>query len=492
VSLAAQNLWRQRLRAGLAALGIVIGVFAVVTLGLLGNGLSLAAEEELGGLGDQIIVSPAEGSGEDTLGTRELTAVQRAAEGRGTVVPLKSTGGTVSASGGQTVAQVYGTDTPRVLFGDGSGTVPEYHRQGAIVGAETAAELSVREGSTITVEGNEYRVVAVLPEIDSISPLRPDSAVVLPADEFTTTGYSQIVVSADSSADARATTAEIESRLNDRTERVSVFSLTSVLDRISEFFKLLNGFLLAVAGVSLVVAGVSIFNVMLMTVSERRGEIGVLRAVGIHRGQVLRTLLVEATLLGVVGGFLGAVLGVAAVVITATQTELPLWAVLQPGNVLIPLGAFVFGVLVALVGGLGHGVAEGTGGQGREGKRAQPLVIRQPQAFPIRARQQLGGRLVAAVHRPHRMHDIVRGQLVAAGDHGLAGIDTADLGALLPQLLTGGAVNGPGHAASRSQRLIGGIHNGVGILGGNVAAHYLQTAVFADHAHGESSAYSSW
>jgi len=125
-----------------------------------------------------------------------------------------------------------------------------------------------------------------------------------------------------------------------------------VLDRISEFFNLLNGFLLAIAGISLVVAGVSIFNVMLMTVAERRGEIGVLRAVGIHRKQVLRTLLVEATLLGVVGGAVGALLGTATVVAVATQTELPLWAVLQPANALVPLGAFAFGVLIALVGGL--------------------------------------------------------------------------------------------------------------------------------------------
>jgi len=176
--------------------------------------------------------------------------------------------------------------------------------------------------------------------------------VVLPPSEFASDGVSQVVVRADSPEDARAVASGVRERLNSRQQRVSVFSLTSVLDRIAEFFELLNGFLLAIAGISLVVAGVSIFNVMLMTVAERRGEIGVLRAVGIHRKQVLRTLLIEATLLGVVGGAVGAVLGVLAVILAATQTELPLWAVLQPGNALVPLGAFAFGVFVALVGGL--------------------------------------------------------------------------------------------------------------------------------------------
>jgi putative ABC transport system permease protein len=352
LTLATRNLSRQRIRAALAALGIVIGVFAVVTLGLLGNALSVAATEELGGLGNQVIVSPSQASGEDSLDSRDLAAVQRAASGRGTVVPLRVTGAQVRASGGQTVAQVYGTDRPGALFGNGSDGIPAFHRQGALVGADVAADLSVREGSTITVEENEYRVVAVLPEVSSISPLQPDSSVILPADEFATSGYSQVVIRANSADDARAVASGVEERLNARQQRVSVFSLTSILDRISEFFDLLNGFLLAIAGISLVVAGVSIFNVMLMSVSERRGEIGVLRAVGIHRRQVLRTLLVEATLLGVVGGAIGALLGTVTVVVTALFTELPLSAVLLPGNAVVPLGAFAFGVVISLVGGL--------------------------------------------------------------------------------------------------------------------------------------------
>jgi len=347
-TLAVRNLSRQRLRAGLATLGIVIGVFAVVALGMLGTALQGAALDELGGLGNQVIVSPT--GGDETLENREVQAVERAAAGRGEVVPLKSGAATVSGPGGRTFGQLYGTARPRALFGDDG--LPEYHRQGAIVGAEAAASLDVRVGSTIDVEGNRYRVVAIIDDDGSISPIRPDSAVVLPPDEFAANGYSQVVVQANSGDDARAVAEAVRERLNAREQRVSVLSLTSILSRISEFFALLNGFLLAVASVSLVVAGVSIFNVMLMTVSERRGEIGVLRAVGIHRRQVLRTLLVEATLLGVVGGAVGTVLGTLAVLGVAVTTELPIVAVLVPTNALVALGAFAFGMLVALVGGL--------------------------------------------------------------------------------------------------------------------------------------------
>lgn len=351
VALAVQNLTRQRSRAILAALGITIGVFAVVTLGTLGTALQVAATAELGGLGNQVIVSPAETAGAEQLNSRDLQAVRRAADDRGTVVPLKSTGAAVTAGGTQTFAQVYGTTTPRALFGSGAG-VPSYHRQGALVGADVASSLDLRVGSQVTVEENEYRVVAVLSEQSSISPLRPGSAVVLPPDEFATTGYSQVVVQANSGQDAAAVAEGVRDRLNARQERVSVFSLTEVLSQIEEFFGLLNGFLLAIAGVSLVVAGVSIFNVMLMTISERRGEIGVLRAVGIHRDEVLWTLLFESTLLGVSGGGLGALVGIATVVGVALNTRLPLDAVLVPTNGVIVLGGFAFGAAVALVGGL--------------------------------------------------------------------------------------------------------------------------------------------
>jgi len=350
-SLALRNLSRQRLRAGLAALGIVIGVFAVVSLGMLGTALQTAATDELGGLGDQVIVGPADERDADTLNGRDLAAIERAAAGRGEVVRLRSTGATVASGGAETFTQVYGTSDPAALFGDAS-AVPEYHRQGAIVGKDVAETLGVRQGSTVTIESTTYRVIAVLPRQSSITPIRLDSAVILPPDEFAQEGPSQVVVQANSGEDAREVATEVRDRLNGRERRVSVFSLTSVLSQIREFFALLNGFLLAVAGVSLVVAGVSIFNVMLMTVSERRGEIGVLRAVGVHRNEVLRTLLVEATLLGIGGGALGVVLGVVAVVLVALNTQLPLSAVLVPTNVAVAAGAFAFGAVVALVGGL--------------------------------------------------------------------------------------------------------------------------------------------
>ena len=349
--LAGQNLSRQRARAALAALGIVIGVFAVVTLGTLGTALQVAATAELGGFGNQVIISPSEESPNEVLNSRDIQAIERAAAGRGTVIPLQTTGATARNGEAQTATQVYGTTTPKTLF-NADDSIPEFHRQGAIVGAEVASSLDVQQGSQVQVGPQSYRVIAILEAETGISPIQGNSAIILPPSAFTTSGYSQVVIKANSGGDATAVATEVRSRLNGRENRVSVFSLQSVLTQIEEFFGLLNGFLLAIASVSLVVAGVSIFNIMLMTVSERRGEIGVLRAVGIHRQQVLRTLIIESTLLGVAGGFVGACGGVITVIAVGMNTQLPISAIFVPLNVIIVFVGFGFGVVVALIGGL--------------------------------------------------------------------------------------------------------------------------------------------
>ena len=350
--LARRNLARTRLRSGLAALGILIGVFAVATLGVFGTVLELSATNELGGIGNQVIVSPNADSGLETLSSRDVQTVERIADGRGTVVPLKTDGVVVTSGSDSSFAQLYGMSRPRALFEAEAGTLPETHRQGAIVGREVAARLDLQVGAVLEIESNRYRVVAILAESDSISPIRPDNAVILPPEVFVQSTFDQVVVQADSGADAQAVASEVEARLNARERRVSVFELGSVLERINEFFALLNGFLIGLAAVSLVVAGVSIFNVMLMSVNERRAEIGVLRAVGVHRREVLSMLVVEAGLLGVAGGFLG--------VVASALVTLGLWlfveqialdVILVPRNAFILLAAFALGVLVSLVSG---------------------------------------------------------------------------------------------------------------------------------------------
>ncbi|WP_254839495.1 ABC transporter permease [Natronomonas marina] len=353
VLMALRNLRRNRLRSALAALGIVIGVLAIATLGIFGNVLQLAALDSLGGLGNQVIVSPNADAGADSLTARDVAEIQRVTEGRGTAVPILSDGAVVSGPGGtSSFGTVYGTNDPGALFEAEAGTVPEQHRQGALVGTELADQLGIQVGSVVEIAGNDYRVIGVLAEGESISPVQPDDAVVLPESAFAADDYDQVVVQADSGDQARAIADDVRDRLNAREDRVSVLALSSVLDQIDEFFGLLNQFLLGLGTVSLVVAGVAIFNVMLMSTTERKGEIGLLRAVGVQKEDILRTLVVESTLLGVVGGVVGVLFSIGATLVLWYVSPIELEVVLDPSNGVYLVVAFGFGVLISLASGL--------------------------------------------------------------------------------------------------------------------------------------------
>ena len=343
---------RNRLRAGLAALGIVIGVFAIATLGILGSVLQLTASDALGDLGNQVIVSPNQDAGAETLDPRDVQQIQRIGEDA-TVVPIIS-GGTVVRRGGdrQTFATVYGMDRPGALFTAGSGELPARHQRGAIVGSGVAEELGAEVGRTITVEGRDYRVIAVLAEDDSITPIRPDNAVILPESVFVADGYNQVIVNADSGTEAGRIAEQIRTEVNARDERVSVFELSSIIREIDRFFGLLNAFLLAIGSISLLVAGVAILNVMLMSTTERREEIGVLRAVGVQKEDVLRLILTEAALLGIVGGVVGVLLSAGvAVGLWLAIPEVTLSTILAARNGGYLALGFAFGIIVSVLSG---------------------------------------------------------------------------------------------------------------------------------------------
>lgn len=350
VALGVRNLRRNRLRSALAALGIAIGVFVIVVLGVFGTVLQLSASQELGGIGNQVIVSPADETQANALTPRQVQSIDRAAVGRGTAVPIYIDNELIAGGGERVPARIYGIDNPAALFTGQDESLPARHRGGAFVGASVADSLNLQVGGTVGVDGQRYRVVGLLAPSEDITPIQANNAIVLAEREFAG-GYDQTVVVADSPSDARAVATEVDSRLNVRTERVDIFELSELLATISQFFTLLNQFLIALGSVSLIVAGVSIFNLMLMSTAERRGEIGLMRAVGIHRDSVLRLLLAEATLLGAIGGFLGALLsGLAALLLWAvTPIGLDVVVVAQNGGFLV--GGLIFGIVVALVSG---------------------------------------------------------------------------------------------------------------------------------------------
>ncbi|ELZ33601.1 ABC transporter permease [Halorubrum tebenquichense] len=356
VSMASRNLRRNRVRTALAVLGVCIGVLAVAALGIFGNVLALGADDAIGDIGTQVVVSPNADAGVESLSNADVASIRRAVDGAAgggaAVVPLYSDSATVARQGDQTFATVYGVEEPALAYEAAEGRLPDRHRQGAILGAGIAADLGAGAGDTVEIAGSQVRVIAVLVESQTFSPVAPDDAVYLPESAFSADGYAQALVVSDSGEAARVAADAIREEVNAREERVELFELAALVDEINEFFGLLSTFLLGLGAISLVVAGVSILNVMLMSTVERRQEIGVMRAVGVARRDVLRVLLAEAGLIGAVGaaaGTLLTVLLVAGLVVAAEEVDVAL--ALDPTNGYYLLLALVFGVGVGLVSG---------------------------------------------------------------------------------------------------------------------------------------------
>ena len=351
VSMAARNLRRNRVRTGLAVLGVCIGVLAVAALGIFGNVLALGAADAIGDIGTQIVVSPNADAGVESLSDADVADIRRAVGGPA-VVPLYSDNAIVSGQSDQQFATVYGVEEPALAFEAAEGRLPERHRQGAIVGAGVAEDLSIGAGDTIGIAGRQVRVVAVLAESETFSPVAPDDAVFVPESAFSADGYAQVLVVADSGEAARAAADDIREEVNAREERVDLFELAAIVDEVNNFFSLLSTFLLGLGAISLVVAGVSILNVMLMSTVERRQEIGVMRAVGVTRRDVLRVLLAEAGLIGAAGAAAGTLLTVLLVAgLVAFTPEVDAALALDPTNGYYLLLALGFGVGVGLVSG---------------------------------------------------------------------------------------------------------------------------------------------
>ena len=306
LSLAGRNLTRTKTRSLLAALGIAIGVIAIASLGMFGSAFQRSQMENIGTIGNDLAVVPGEDLDRLNFTETQLREIQRAAQPAETIAVKRDSREVVYRGEAQN-RTVYGFADPASLYDVRQGYIPREWRSGAVVGNQLAADEGIRAGEALTVDGQTYRVVAVLDETGQAAIIDADNAVLLPPERFDEDTYSQVVVLAASTAEANQTAMNIRASMNDRQERVRIFEFGQLAEQIDQLFVQLNLFLVGIGAVSLVVAGTSILNVMLMSTVERREEIGVLRAVGFEKRAVLRILLTEAGMLGLIGGTIGVV-----------------------------------------------------------------------------------------------------------------------------------------------------------------------------------------
>ncbi|MBL7164339.1 MAG: ABC transporter permease [Anaerolineales bacterium] len=338
---ALESLTSNKLRSGLTILGIVIGVGAVIAMLAIGTGAENSITGEIQGIGTNMIFVFRGGS-EDmrnpeplTLGDAEAIADPFAAPSVIGVAPILQGNAEVSYSGESAVTTINGVtpdyETVRNYHVTEGEFISEAHMLGrsavVILGVDVADELFGRKsglvGETVRIEGQPFRVIGVLEEKGGGSFGSEDDQIIVPL----TTAQTRLIrrstrdrvdvifvgaASADLVPQASDEVAQIL-RQRHRTEigqdDFTIFSQQDFLDVASSITGILTIFLGGIAGISLLVGGIGIMNIMLVSVVERTREIGLRKAMGARKIDILTQFLTESVLLSLFGGIVGIGLG---------------------------------------------------------------------------------------------------------------------------------------------------------------------------------------
>ena len=362
---ATRNVRLHWFRSLLAVIGIVIGVVAIVSMGILGNSLVLAISDSLSTVGDSIIITPhAGGMGgmgiggtDEMLSERKIEQVRRAVAPDITI-PVYSGSARMSVGTEDTVGVVYGLkpdDIPVLLELDDGAYLKG--SSGAMAGAKFAEENDLKVGSRITIKDKgSLRVVGILKERGMGFDINPDYGIVV-EDKWYQQAYGQqdydmAIVKVRDLSRIEQTRETIEKQLNRRETVVDVIDTKAILETILTTFGQISTFTTAIGGISLIVAGVSILNIMMMSVTERIKEIGVLRSIGTQRSEVRSMFLYEALILGIIGSVIGGVLSVFggyAISLLMLQTTKYLFV---PSSLIYVVYGVGFGIGTSLLSGL--------------------------------------------------------------------------------------------------------------------------------------------
>ena len=325
------------LRSVLAALGIVIGVVAIASIGMMGANMTLSVTEQLSDMANKLTVTPYRGggggmmggpgggggsSGDDAITEKEFKTIQRIVAKYGTAYTVRSESDRIEVGSNKGKATIYGldTETMREILTVESGEYPR-STTSVVVGPTLAERLDLKIGSKIKIgdpdEGSAttVRVVGILEERGMSMDLSTDMAIIGSDKLFVGIyggegEYDQVNVVVSDLNDIETVKTAIENELNRKEDTVTVQDSSRMMESITSTVSTMTTFVMAIAGISLLVAAVSIFNVMMMSVNERVREIGILRSIGTQRAEILRMFIYEAAIIGIVGAIIGAIVSI--------------------------------------------------------------------------------------------------------------------------------------------------------------------------------------
>jgi putative ABC transport system permease protein len=381
VRVALGGLSANKLRTALAVLGLMIGVGSVIVLIAVGTGSSAAVQKQIDALGSNVLLVTSAtqlggfGGGGSSSASALTTSDAAALQDHFKAPDVRSVSPVVT---GSAVTLTYGNATyePASFIG----TTPSYARaenetlaQGAwftraqethhtpvlVLGSTVVQELfggADPVGDTVKVNGTNFTVIGVTASKGSSGSTNADDQVYAPLTitQDTVAGYgslSEIIVQAKSrdrldpaqtevqdTLDALdPVTAAASSSSSAQSSNFNVTNESSVLQASTSSSKVFTTLLGEVAAISLLVGGIGVMNIMLVSVTERTREIGIRKAVGARRSDILIQFLVEAVLVSLLGGLAGVVAGIVGSHFTIAGIK----PVIAPYSVALAFGASV-------------------------------------------------------------------------------------------------------------------------------------------------------
>lgn len=371
-TLSLKALIQNKLRSILTTLGIIIGVFSIILLVSLGSGLQSYITSQISSLGSNLIFvipgSPGGGRGPGGVITNKLL-LSDAAKLQAKLKSLALVTGFVQEVSnvkyknkidkGVTIAGASYNypDIVNITLDSGAFFTQSQERSGskvAIIGHTVVDKVFDGEnpiGKTITVGTGRYTVIGVVSKRGSIFGLDQDNVVGIPIPvalrQFGITNISTIYLRAKDPTFIPLVEKEATQSLLQRLTQddFNLQTQETALSTVTNVTNILSIALGGIAAISLLVGGIGVANIMLVSVTERTREIGLRKALGARRKDILNQFLLEAIMLSVSGGIIGILLGIGASMIISIifVSEVTPWSIFL---------AFFFSVLVGVVFGM--------------------------------------------------------------------------------------------------------------------------------------------
>ncbi|MCT4616890.1 MAG: ABC transporter permease [Candidatus Gracilibacteria bacterium] len=365
-----------KLRSALSMLGIIIGVSSVIILMAIGTGAQQGITEKIEEMGTNILTISAGGgyggsrdkaTAKDILDAKVVKQIENNIDGLDGVLPIISGNGQATYSGNDMSVSMYGITQEyfgvkniKIEYGNNfSNNNMNNLDKVAIIGQDIASELFESEnpiGQKIKVGKNVFEIIGVIEENSSFDsymffPLNTASIRIM-GQKY----YSNITIAVTDSDKVDTKEEEIDALLQDILNETDENNLSynirnqsEMLENMTSITSMLTMLLGGIAGISLLVGGIGVMNIMLVSVTERTKEIGIRKAIGASKNDIIMQFLTESLALSVLGGIIGIGFSYLAV---ALLNYFQIISVISSSTIIMSFGfslfiGLVFGILPA-------------------------------------------------------------------------------------------------------------------------------------------------